>query len=115
MITRVLSVILAAGAVAACGVDSSSQSSELTQRRSSTHNETTPDFKTKDGQEIIKWVKNSAVQKEICAAVRTQKAAGFKAYDAQTAAHVANLFTLHIAEAEIVVTYAVEFACPELG
>lgn len=115
MIIRVLSVVFAAVVVAACGVDSSSQSCELTQRRSSPLNETTPDFKTKDGQEIIQWVKSKAVQKEICAAVRSQKAAGFKAYDPQTAAHVANLFSLHIAEAEIVVTYAVEFGCPELN
>ena len=115
MFFKLFSMLTCALVLAACGAASEQPHLSRAAPQDSTLSNNGPDFKTEDGIEILTWVKKKSVQKELCAVVLEQKALGHKSSDPQTASAVAKKFKLHIAEAEIVVTYAVEFGCPELG
>ena len=73
-----------------------------------------PDYKTKDGVAIMDWVKKPGVKKAICDVLREAKKQGYSSISSEATQMVANAFTLHVAEAEIVAVYVMEFDCPEL-
>ncbi|MEY2988469.1 MAG: hypothetical protein RJB13_1990 [Pseudomonadota bacterium] len=112
---KLFSLVTGMSVLAACGMDYANSQSNRAVSQDSALSDNGPDFKTEDGIEILTWVKNKAVQKELCASVREQKALGHKPHDPQTSSAVARKFRLHTAEAEIVILYAVEFGCPELS
>ncbi len=115
MYFKSLSMLVGALMLSACGLNSDEAVSRRGELNNSRLADNGPDFKTDDGIEIMRWVKNKSVQKELCAVVREQKSLGYKPYDPQSTTAVARKFRLHTAEAEIVILYAVEFECPELG
>lgn len=115
MFIKIIQSVAALYLLTACGVDSTRASTQRGASHEAFLADNGPDFKTEDGIEILTWVKSKAVQKDLCATVREQKALGFGVSDPQTSMAVARKFRLHTAEAEVVILYAVEFGCPELS
>ncbi|MEY4064168.1 MAG: hypothetical protein RIR26_376 [Pseudomonadota bacterium] len=96
-----------------CGRSDDLQSSVM-ERSSGTGVLGEPDYKTNDGVSIMEWVKKPGVRKAICDVLRDAKRQGYRSISSEATQMVANTFTLHTAEAEIVAVYAMEFDCPEL-
>lgn len=107
--------VAAFGSLIAVGCGSSENvESALMERSSGVGVLGEPDYKTKDGVAIMDWVKKPGVRKAICDVLREAKKQGYRSISAEATQMVANSFTLHTTEAEIVAVYAMEFDCREL-
>ncbi|MFZ9520459.1 MAG: hypothetical protein ACO3A4_08280 [Silvanigrellaceae bacterium] len=97
---------LLVSAVVACGNGGTSQST--------VQDATAPDYKTKDGQSIMDWIKKNENKTAVCNALRSAKQQGMASGSSGAIQLVAKSFDLHPTEAEIVALYAIEYTCPEL-
>ncbi|MBM3383356.1 MAG: hypothetical protein FJY29_13105 [Betaproteobacteria bacterium] len=105
----------AALCVAACGTESNTNVSQLNEITAPVRPQGEPDFKTKDGVQIMTWVKRSDVRKAICGTLREVRNQGFSASSPEAFTRVAQAFELHPVEAEVVAVYVLEMECPELN
>lgn len=112
-IKAIISVIFPVLLVA-CGYQESTLESSVRDIRPVMRPQGEPDFKTKDGLELLAWAKKPGVSEAICSVLREANARGFVVVSAQASEMVAQRFELHPAEAEIVAAYAQSFACPDV-
>jgi hypothetical protein len=101
--------------VVACGADNSDNLSQLNERIPAVRPQGEPNYKTKDGVELMAWVKRPEVRKAICNTLREARNQGYSVASPEAFAMVAKSFELHPVEAEIVAVYAAEMQCPELN
>ncbi|MEN9529587.1 MAG: hypothetical protein RI932_1460, partial [Pseudomonadota bacterium] len=101
--------------VVACGSAVTSNESRLNERSTTVQPQGEPDWKNKDGVEIITWAKRPEVRKAICNTLRDAHKQGFSATSSEAFKMVAKAFELHPVEAEIVAVYAADMECPELN
>lgn len=107
--------VIGALLVASCGAAGTSNESRLNERSTTVRPLGEPDWKNKDGVEIMTWAKRPEVRKAICNTLRDARKQGFSATSPEAFKMVANAFELHPVEAEIVAVYAADMECPELN
>lgn len=114
MKSQIFVCVTAIIAAVACGSETSPTSSQIRENTPIIRPQGDPDYKNKDGVAIMDWVKKPAVRKSICEVIRKGVSQGYKGVSTETFNLVAETFTLHPIEAEIVALYSIEFECSDL-
>lgn len=114
MKSQIFVCVAAIMATVACGSETSATSSRLLENTPIIRPQGDPDYKNNDGVAIMDWVKKPAVRKSICEVIRKSLSQGNKGVSTETFNLVAEAFTLHPIEAEIVALYSIEFECTDL-
>jgi hypothetical protein len=114
MKSQIFVFVAAIMAAVACGSENTGKSSRLLDNTPIIRPQGDPDYKNKDGVAIMDWVKKPAVRKSICEVIRKAVSQGYKGVSNESFNLVAETFTLHPIEAEIVALYSIEFECSDI-